>query len=521
MIISLAGIISIQTFWLINAINVKQAQTDSTINEALTQVVSQIETKETVTVIAKNIDFQDSTNQVIPIKNKRIKKTNISLNSLEDIDELDDELEAIVEELEGQLSFKIDIETDDDQGAQEETFQISSAKQAVVISKENDNLSIEINKLVNSKKEQVDMVVRQLITEDILSDKPLEQRIDTVELLNDVKQALKNKGIHYDFDIAVIDEAKDSVVFTNTQNINDLKQTKYKTELFPNDIIEKDLILYLNIDEASSEIYKSVMLPMLGSGLFSLIIIIVFIVTLITIQKHKKLSEIKSDFINNITHEFKTPIATISLASDSIENEKIIYNPEQIRYFTNIIREENNRMNTQVEHVLQASMLEKDNLILNKKNEDVQLLISRAVKNIQLQIEQRKGVVNETYEAGNHFSNVDDVHFVNVINNLLDNAIKYSKEAPKINIKTSNSGGFLRIAISDQGIGMRKEVKKKIFDKFYRESHGNIHNIKGFGLGLSYVLAIVNKHGGNIYVESKEDYGSTFTIELPVCKTNL
>ncbi len=530
MIVALVGIIGIQVFWLKNAVSIKQAQTDSAINEALSQVIEQIRTKETVNVLTENVSLKDTIVKVIKTQkqdtkpqSKTVQKTQIELRSLDDIDvkskALEEDLETFIKDISENLNFKIDIKTSNESNEKEKKLEISSSNKALIISKEDERVSIEINRLVNTKKEQVDMVVRQLITEDIMADKPLEQRIDTTELLTDIAQALKNKGISYkSFDLAVIDESNDSVIFAEARTLEALKQTQYKTELFPNDIVEKNLMLYLSVEGTSAQIYKSIMLPLLGSGLFSLIVLLVFIITLVTIHKQKKISDIKSDFINNMTHEFKTPIATIALAADSIENDKVINHQEQVRYFTKIIKEENNRMNYQVENVLQASLLDKDNLVLNLTDTNIEPLIHKAINNIRLQVEKRGGQIQLNLSAKHYHLRVDEVHFINLIYNLLDNANKYSKEAPQITVNTFNKDGFIIISIADKGIGMSKDVKSKIFEKFYRQTHGNVHNVKGFGLGLSYVSSIVSKFKGNISVESKLGEGSTFYLQFPIIK---
>jgi two-component system phosphate regulon sensor histidine kinase PhoR len=252
------------------------------------------------------------------------------------------------------------------------------------------------------------------------------------------------------------------------------------------------------------------------SGLFTLIILLTFAITIYVILKQKKISEIKTDFINNMTHEFKTPIATISVAVDSIENEKTLANPTHIKYFTDIIRKENIRMNTQVERVLQMSLIDKNDFNLNLQPVDLHRTISRAVENIKIQVEKRNGKIELELNATDFNIKTDEVHLTNIIINLLDNANKYSENAPEIIVKTENTNNGVSIYISDKGIGMSKEHLSKIFEKFYRVTSGNIHNVKGFGLGLSYVKAIVLAMKGKIHAESELGKGSQFEIWLPL-----
>jgi len=265
-------------------------------------------------------------------------------------------------------------------------------------------------------------------------------------------------------------------------------------------------------------IWKEMIWFILGAVLFTLIITAAFFITIRTLLKQKKLSEIKSDFINNMTHEFKTPLATISLAVDALKNEKVAGDPEKTRYFTGIIKEENKRMNKQVETILQAALLDKQEVQLKLKRMDAHDLISSALNNIRLQVEEKNGKLEVDMEAEKDIILADEVHFTNLINNLLDNAVKYSKDDLHLKLSTKNAGNTLKIKIEDNGIGMSKETLNRIFEKFYRAHTGNVHNVKGFGLGLSYVKKMVDAHGGTIKAESVLGKGSSFTITIPLAR---
>lgn len=254
---------------------------------------------------------------------------------------------------------------------------------------------------------------------------------------------------------------------------------------------------------------------MAGGLLFTAVIITAFILTIRTMLNQKKISEIKSDFINNMTHELKTPLATISLAIDMIGNDRVMTNKDQIRHFSGIIKEENKRMNKQVESILQSALLEKNEIGLNLQVTDVHDVISHTVENLQLQLAAKNGQVELRLDAINPIIKADDVHFSNVIFNLLDNAIKYSKQNLEVIISTYSTRKSLVITITDNGIGMSRDTISRIFEKFYRAHTGNVHNVKGFGLGLSYVKAIVDAHKGKIKVESAVGKGSKFTMEFP------
>ena len=256
---------------------------------------------------------------------------------------------------------------------------------------------------------------------------------------------------------------------------------------------------------------------MIASAIFfTLMIIAAFYVTVRALLRQKKLSEIKNDFINNMTHEFKTPLATISLAVDALRNEKVAQDREKSGYFTGIIKEENRRMNKQVETILQASLLDRQEQQLNLKPLHAHLVIEEALENVRLQLEGKGGSSELLLNAKTDLIEADEVHFMNVITNLIDNAIKYSKENLLIRIATQSNSRNLIIRIEDNGIGMTKETQRRIFEKFYRAHTGNLHNVKGFGLGLSYVKTIVEGHQGKIKVDSTIGKGTTFTLEFPL-----
>ncbi len=283
--------------------------------------------------------------------------------------------------------------------------------------------------------------------------------------------------------------------------------------------LTKEEFLVVIVPHQGAIIFKEIFWFIIGTILFTIIITTAFFLTIRALLRQKKLSEIKSDFINNMTHEFKTPLATISLAVDALKNEKVIADREKTNYFTGIIKEENKRMNKQVETILQAALLDKQEVQLNLKKISAHEMIKSALNNIALPLEEKKGKIEVALDASKDLIMADEVHFTSLINNLLDNAIKYSKEEGLlIRLTTSNSGNQLRIKIEDNGIGMSKETLSRIFEKFYRAHTGNIHNVKGFGLGLSYVKTMVEAHKGTIRPESTLGKGTCFTITMPLVK---
>ncbi len=273
--------------------------------------------------------------------------------------------------------------------------------------------------------------------------------------------------------------------------------------------------LHIAILEKRSFLIRKMSWYIAGSILFTIIIISAFTLTIRTLFNQKKLSEIKSDFINNMTHELKTPLATISLAIDALTNEKVIHDTDKIRYYSAMIKDENKRMNKQVEKILQSARIEKQDIKLNLQVLNAHEIISKVADNVNLQVLDKSGKLTLDTNADSFKIIADEVHFSNVVFNLLDNAIKYSKEDLEINISTRNQGKMFVLKVKDNGIGMSKETQSRVFEKFYRAHTGNLHNVKGFGLGLSYVKAIVEAHGGKIKVDSALGKGSTFSVFFP------
>jgi two-component system phosphate regulon sensor histidine kinase PhoR len=286
----------------------------------------------------------------------------------------------------------------------------------------------------------------------------------------------------------------------------------------PGENLSPDEILIVVIPNIKNIVLQSLRWRIITSVLFTLIILAAFYLTVRTMLRQKKLGEIKNDFINNMTHEFKTPIATISLAVDALKNEKVLQDREKMTYFSTIIKEENQRMNRQVETILKASQLERRDAELILKPLHVHEIIKDVADNFILQLEEKQGKVELVLNAENDLINADEVHFSNLVNNLMDNAVKYARDnvPPVIKIDTiSNNKNFI-LRIEDNGIGMSRETLKRIFERFYRAHTGNIHNVKGFGLGLSYVETMVDAHNGKIHADSTLGKGSTFTVEFPL-----
>ena len=341
---------------------------------------------------------------------------------------------------------------------------------------------------------------------------PMHIRVKPKEIERLLKRKFKEEGIDIDFDFAIY--AKDLATKVQSENF-EIRNTTYQVPIF-RDTNANEFNLLVNFPEDKKFIFSSVMTMLLLSIVFTSIIIIAYASALTQLLKQRKISEIKTDFINNMTHEFKTPIATINLALDAIKNPKIINDTDKVMRYLGMIKDENKRMHAQVENVLRISKLEKRELNISKENIDFHDLLEDAISHIELIVEDRNGYVKPHLNAEATSVLANESHFTNVVVNILDNAVKYSTDEPKIDVFTENVGNNIILRIRDQGDGMSKAVQKRVFEKFYREQTGNIHNVKGHGLGLAYVKQIVDDHQGHVSVESEKGKGSTFIIKLPL-----
>lgn len=362
---------------------------------------------------------------------------------------------------------------------------------------------------------QYESINRELFSEFVTKKRkyiPIHKRIANRELNRYLKEELAKLNIKQNFKYGVYEDGLATSLKSGYYTID--KNNSYFYPLLEDESGNSKYKLYLSFPNEQKNLYSELARVLFLSILFIIIIITGFTLSMYQLVKQKKISEIKTDFINNMTHEFKTPIATINLALDAIKNPKVINEKEKIHRYIKMIRDENKRMHGQVENVLRMSRLEKNQIDLSKNTINMHEVIEEAIEHISLLIQSKEGVVTTHFKAisseilGNYF------HLTNTVVNILENAIKYSENAPKINVFTENTNKYFTLKIKDEGIGMSKNVQKQIFEKFYREHKGNVHNVKGHGLGLAYVKEIIEKHQGNIYVESEKGKGSTFIIKL-------
>ncbi len=364
----------------------------------------------------------------------------------------------------------------------------------------------------NMKIELVEVVIHQLLAQ---GNQHVLNRLDTTVVKNEVRDQLINRKIDQPFELGIVDNRNNIVGIGNVSDLNFLKENGIKAELFPSDLLGVENFLVIYFPKKQNYLLRQVFLPLSSSLVFMCIIIICFVYAIKVIIRQKKVSDIKNDFINNMTHEFKTPISTVSLAVEALQDPDLFGEESLRKRYLNIIKDENIRLGKQVEQVLHAAALEKKDFNLKLERVDLKALIDAAKNHFELIVENRGGTISSEYSLISGQLDADVFHLNNIVNNLLDNATKYSKSAPQIKISVNESETDFTIAIRDEGIGINKEAQRKIFDKFYRVPTGNLHDVKGFGLGLSYVKTMVEAHKGTIKLDSEPGQGSVFTINLP------
>ena len=364
-------------------------------------------------------------------------------------------------------------------------------------------------------------LLREVMQDLMYTQRPIEERVNRFLLDSLLKKELIQNGITLPYEFAVRAQANQNVLFsTAEQRPGDWEQRAYKASLFPSEMLSGNNLLYVYFPDQKGYILRNMSAMFASSGVLVLVIMICFYVAVSTILKQKKLSDIKNDFINNMTHEFKTPISTIALATDMARENAasgpVDELPTRIDRYLGIIREENKRLGTHVEKVLQMALLDKGDVKLKQGTVNMHDIIAKVLNSLSVQIEQRGGEVDLAFEASEELVQGDDVHLSNVLYNLVDNAIKYSPERLHLKVSTANEDKGIRISVADEGLGLSRDQLQRIFDKFYRVPTGNLHNVKGFGLGLSYVKKMIDAHGGTVQVTSEPGQGSVFSVWLPV-----
>jgi signal transduction histidine kinase len=511
---SLLGIIYIQTLWMQSASEQKEKEFNKLVKQSMSQAINKLERNETTeqaalikTLIKKRAkrklpkNIQQNTQYL-----KSNQKDKPKVESEESID----------------ISFRFQF-----QDQQINTTMLTFNEDSLIFSLNNQSpistrtskfgpltnafLSIqdELNAKVEGKSE--------MLLNAFFPKRSISQRVDREKADVILMKQLEDKGITLQFEFAIYDGKGKMALATPGFKPNGSK-VMYHKYLFPNDPHPEAHHISLYFPERPNFLMQSIGM-VIPSAAFTLVMILTSIITIFIIFKQKKLDEIKNDFINNMTHEFKTPISTISLASQMLKDASIAKTPKTLQHITNIVQDESKRLSFLVEKVLQMAIFEKGKAGLKLKKLNINHLIHNVSTNFKLKVENKNGKIIENLEAKNHYVYVDEVHFTNVIYNLYDNAFKYRKGTPILNVKTWNKNSGLVISVEDNGMGISKENLNRIFEKFYRVPTGNVHNVKGFGLGLAYVKKIVDDHGGSIAAKSELNVGTKFEIFLPINST--
>jgi two-component system phosphate regulon sensor histidine kinase PhoR len=504
MTLSLLGIIFVQGYWIKNSYQNREDQFTLNIRQVLISVSKEIQLEE----IEKYYNVYNSIIDTIQVSDQASFSELIYSITNERNDEIYIFSDGVLEENYKLSSSALNLDMDSIQFKK-----ITSRKVTTKITS-----GIDGNKNVQTKTESFkrlkDYEQNQFENayKNILSKTPIHKRTSGEKIKKLIIKQLEELGLSTNFEYAVYSNSLATKI--RSRNFTLDPTSTYGVPLFVNDDIKTNFQLYVNFSDKEKFVLSSIMGMAILSLLFTGVIILTYTSALRQLLKQRQISQIKTDFINNMTHEFKTPIATINLALDALKNPKVSDNKEFIARYHNMIREENQRMHTQVENVLRISKLENDELDLEKGEVNLHYIIEDAITHVSLIVENKGGYIKTHLNALNSSVYGSDIHLTNIIVNIIDNAIKYTEVAPEIDIYTENEGNNIILKIVDKGIGMSKVVQNKIFEKFYREQMGNIHNVKGHGLGLSYVKRILDDHNAGINVDSEKGKGSTFSIKI-------
>jgi len=539
MAVSLVGLVILQLYWITHDYSLKEQQFEVQVRQAMNRIVEQVEQNENLRLVANHLitsgdsvllesGLNDSLLNVLA----SFSDPALTREGRAGLDSTDGLMRQISERISGFNRRNDPVTTD----PEENFVRVDSAldiriekditrKEVIAFRMEdaggfslNDTTGSSTAQRVRSRLRRLNTMMQKISFQIIAPGTPLFNRISRENLDSIIQSELTaNEWVIYNCRYGVSDGEAGRWLYLSTDADTALLNTAgYRLPLFPSDVFRRNETLHLYFAGKSNFLMKSIWPMLLFSLLFTGVIITGFYQTVNVIRRQKKLAEMKNDFINNMTHEFKTPIATIAIANASIRDERVIHSPEKIAYYADIIRDENQRMLKQVETVLQMAQLDKGELLLRLNPVDLKDLVEAAMSGMKLTVIERGGTIDVMTVNDPCMVMGDPDHLLNVITNLLDNANKYSPETPDIRVALKREGEEAVLTVTDKGIGMSKEVQQKIFENFYRAERGNRHDVKGFGLGLSYVKAIINQHKGTVNVVSEPGLGSTFTVRLPV-----
>ncbi|NKI32553.1 sensor histidine kinase [Croceivirga thetidis] len=513
MSLSLVGIIFVQVYWIQKSVDDKEEQFKTTVKDVLAKVVDRVERRELQEYSDRLVEAIDSAGQPKATQIREFLFVERDISS----DERTFYSHGILEE-------DYDVSSlffDNDGNADTTTVTNFTSKRTTTVLKEEYGLDGKQYALTPIQKlEKIGGLskIDKLAIEDVFLEsakrQPIHQRVSTQELELLISQELDDHGIDIGYEYGVYSRGFPTKIKSKRFKFG--KTTMYKMPIFRDSEGNTNFSLLMSFPEKKKFLLRSILGMAVLSLAFTLVIVVAYSSAIYQLIKQKQISEIKSDIINNMTHEFKTPIATINLAVEAIRNPASIDDKDKVLRYLGMIRDENKRMHAQVENVLRISKLEKNQLDISKDRVRVHDIVNDAISHVELIVQDRGGYINTHLEAERDEVLANDMHFTNVLVNIMDNAVKYSPEAPKIDVFTEVVKNHIVVKIQDRGAGMSKAVLKKVFEKFYREHTGNIHNVKGHGLGLAYVKRIVDDHQGEVYAESEKGKGSTFFIKLPL-----
>ena len=533
---ALAGLILLQAYWIFHDFKLKEQQFDQSVMLAMNEIVAKVEQQENIKIVVQNFITQsDSSGAGISKDDSLLNHLGSILgNNQVNINAANNDFSIIAQEIRKKvneiksnrkynkdfnnnnfLDSSIDIRIENDI-QQKEVISFNLNDESLIM----DSIEREAERRMESKFNKLNTLMNKLTFQINDRNKNLLERIPPRVLDSIIHKEFTGRSISLDYRYGIKQISKNNFEYTSgrTDTVQLIK-SNYCVLLFPNDILKKNEQLIISFPNKYEFLFYSLWPLLTSAVVFSIVMVIGFIYVMRTVLTQKKLAEIKSDFINNMTHEFKTPIATISIANESLKNPKVYSSPEKLEYYTGVIRDENKRMLRQVEVMLQMAQLEKGELKLKYENLKIEEVAEEAINSSLLSVENKHGKIELNLSENIPSVTGDRNHLINVISNLIDNSIKYANEAPQIVVSIRHTAEHVIIDVKDNGIGMTKEVQKRIFDTFYRATTGNVHDVKGFGLGLSYVRAIVEQLQGTISVESEINKGSTFTIKLPIKNT--
>ena len=508
MSVSLVGIITVQVFWIGNAIEIREKQFSHDVNYALAKTNERLSKKDFIDFTVQFKDF---------FQNKKFaKQADFTKFVYEQINTSTNERfrfsSSGVYEKTSYKGFNNFFKNDSilitSVSSKNDVYKVKNLTDNTELSKVNE---VERFTFFNNLSEIEKMTLEDAYHNKI---KPIETRVSKRDIKEILSDELNGLGIHIGYNFAVFCEEKITNIKSNRFKIG--VGNTFTAPLFTKDRHSSNCNLQVTFPKKEHYVFSDIGFMLLLSIFFTIIILIAFASSLYQMVKQKKISDIKTDFINNMTHEFKTPIATINLALDAIKSPVIIDDNEKVLKYVSMIKEENKRMHAQVENVLRISKLEKNQIDIDKVSVDYFEILEDAMSHTALLLNDKNGVINLECSQTNSEGLGNEFHLTNVFVNILENAIKYSETAPKIEITVENTVKYLTISIKDNGIGMSKSAQKQVFDKFYREQAGNVHDVKGHGLGLAYVKEIIDNHQGKVFVESEKGKGSIFKVVLPL-----